>query len=221
MSSKRILIAEDHALFRQGIRSLIESSGEGYVVVGEAKDGLDAITAAVELEPDIVLIDLCMPNQNGMDAIAIIKKRLPRTKVIAVTAHRSEEHVRVSLEAGADGYVLKDDTRDDLLQALRAAQEGKVFLSPAICGGVISGYLGRRETPEVQADASWTSLSARERQVLKLVAQGMRNREIAELLSLSIKTVEKHRSGVMRKLRLTNPSELVNYALESGLIQRH
>ena len=103
MSSKRILIAEDHALFRQGIRSLIESSGEGYVVVGEAKDGLDAITAAVELEPDIVLIDLCMPNQNGMDSIATIKKRLPGVKVIAVTAHRSEEHVRVSLEAGADG----------------------------------------------------------------------------------------------------------------------
>ncbi len=218
MSSKRILIAEDHALFRQGIRSLIESSGASYVVVAEAKDGLEAVAAAIELEPDIVLIDLCMPNQNGMESIAAIKKRLPDIKVIALTAHRSEEHVRVSLEAGADGYVLKDDTSDDLLQALRACQEGKVFLSPAICGGVVSGYLGRGEG--AAAETGWGALSPRERQVLKLAAQGKRNREIADVLSLSIKTVEKHRATMMRKLGLSNASELVAYALETGLIQK-
>ncbi len=220
MSAQRILIADDHSLFRHGMRSLIESSNEGFEVVGEASDGLIAIAMAVELNPDIVLIDLCMPNQNGMDSIAVIKKRVPAAKVIVVTGHCSEDHVRATLEAGADGYVLKDDTRDDLLKALRAARESKVFLSPGICGGVISGYLsGRSPGPEEGASqTSWSTLTTRERQLLKLVAEGKKNREIAELLSLSAKTVEKHRANLMRKMGFANVSELVAYALDRGLI---
>jgi DNA-binding NarL/FixJ family response regulator len=149
MEKTRILIADDHTLFRQGVRALIESSGGDYVVVGEAKDGLDVVAKAIELQPDTVLMDLCMPNQNGMESIQAIKRRAPQTHVIVVTGHCTEEHLRATLEAGADGYVLKDDTRDDLLNALRASREGKTFLSPGICGPLISGYLGRRSEREI------------------------------------------------------------------------
>jgi DNA-binding NarL/FixJ family response regulator len=228
MQKNRILIADDHALFRHGVRSLIESGGGDFVVVGEAKDGLDAIAKVIELKPDTVLLDLCMPNQNGMESIGDIKRRAPDTRVIVVTGHCTEEHVRATLEAGADGYVLKDDTRDDLLKALQATQEGKVFLSPGICGSVISGYLNRpspgdaaRETPTQpapQARTSWSKLTMRERQMLKLVAEGKKNREIAALLNLSAKTVEKHRANLMRKMGFGNASELVAYALDNGLI---
>jgi DNA-binding NarL/FixJ family response regulator len=222
MPLQRILIADDHALFRHGLRSLVESSDDDFVVVGEASDGLEAISMAVELCPDIVLIDLCMPNQNGMESIAVIKKRVPDAKVIVVTGHCTEEHVRATLEAGADGYVLKDDTRDDLLKALRAAGEGKSFLSPGICGGVISGYLGGGALglapPSTSPQTSWSALTTRERQMLKLVAEGKKNREIAELLSLSAKTIEKHRANLMRKMGFSNVSELVAYALDRGLI---
>ena len=220
MPDQRILIADDHALFRHGMRSVIESSNEGMVVVGEAGDGLQAIALAVELHPDVVLIDLCMPNQNGMESIAAIKKRLPGTRVIVVTGHCTEDHVRTTLKAGADGYVLKDDTREDLLKALRAARNGKVFLSPGICGGVVMGYLSGGapgpETPSLQS--SWSKLTSRERQMLKLVAEGKKNREIAELLSLSVKTVEKHRASLVRKMGFASVSELVAYALDKGLI---
>jgi len=223
-----ILIADDHALFRQGIRSLIESSGDDFVVIGEARDGLEAVSKAVELQPDMVLIDLCMPNQNGMESIEAIKRRAPQTHVIVVTGHCTEEHVRATLEAGADGYVLKDDTREDLMNALRASQEGKVFLSPGICGPLISGYLRRPSTveasvvtsaePPPRTRSSWSTLTTRERQMLKLVAEGKKNREVAALLSLSIKTVEKHRASLMRKMGFRNVSELVAYALDNGLI---
>jgi len=229
MEKTRILIADDHALFRQGMRALIESSGGDFLVVGEAKDGLEVVARAIELQPDTVLIDLCMPNQNGMESIEAIKRRAPQTRVIVVTGHCTEEHVRATLEAGADGYVLKDDTRDDLMNALRASREGKVFLSPGICGPLISGYL-RQSSPDVapaQAPAepstqptrsSWTKLTTRERQMLKLVAEGKKNREIAALLSLSAKTVEKHRASLMRKMGFGTVSDLVAYALDNGLI---
>jgi two-component system, NarL family, response regulator NreC len=232
MQKTRILIADDHALFRQGMRSLIESGGGDFVVVGEAKDGLEAIAKAVELQPDTVLMDLCMPNQNGMESIGAIKRRAPHTRIIVVTGHCTEEHVRATLEAGADGYVLKDDTGDDLLKALRAAQEGKMFLSPGICGPLITGYLRRPSpgeapgtesaaaptAPARQAQTSWSQLTTRERQMLKLVAEGKKNREIATLLSLSAKTVEKHRANLMRKMGFGSVSELVAYALDNGLI---
>lgn len=222
MSAQRVLLADDHALFRHGLRSLIESGDGDYVVVGEASDGLETISMVLDLHPDLLLMDLCMPNQNGMESIAVIKKRVPGTKVVVVTGHCTEEHVRATLEAGADGYVLKDDTRDDLLKALRAAREGKVFLSPGICGRVVTGYLGRGATGLMPAAAplqtSWTTLTTRERQMLKLVAQGKKNREIAELLSLSTKTVEKHRASVMQKMGFSNVSELVAYAVDNGLI---
>ena len=220
MSGQRILIADDHALFRHGLRSLIESSADGFAVVGEASDGLEAISMAADLHPDIVLMDLCMPKQNGMESIAAIKTRVPGVRVIVVTGHCTQEHVRATLEAGADGYVLKDDTSDDMLKALRAARDSKVFLSPGICGGVVMGYLNRPDAaPAAElAPSSWSKLTTRERQMLKLVAEGKKNREIAELLSLSTKTVEKHRASLMQKMGFANASELVAYALDKGLI---
>jgi DNA-binding NarL/FixJ family response regulator len=220
MPAQRVLIADDHVLFRQGLRALIESSDDGFAVVGEAGDGLEAIAMAVQLHPDIVLMDLCMPRQNGMESIAAIKERIPDARVIVVTGHCTQEHVRATLEAGADGYVLKDDTSDDLLKALRAARDFKVFLSPGICGGVITGYLNQPAPARAAelASSSWSRLTTRERQILKLVAEGNKNREIAELLFLSPKTVEKHRANLMQKMGFANASELVAYALDKGLI---
>lgn len=232
ITAVRILIADDHALFRHGLRSLIESSNDDLLVVGEARDGLEAVAMAVELQPDIVLIDLCMPKQNGMESILGIKKRAPDTKIIVVTGHLTEDHVRATLESGADGYVLKEDSREDLLNALAAARQGKVYLSTGICGSVIAGYLGRGsaysvrshpESPRIGPDSasvgtSWRGLTTRERQMLKLVAEGKKNREMAELLSLSPKTVEKHRASAMRKMGFAGVSELIAYALEHGLI---
>ena len=222
MPTQRVLLADDHALFRHGLRSLIESHDSDYIVVGEASDGLEAISMVVSLQPDLLLMDLCMPNQNGMESIAVIKKRSPGIKIIIVTGHCTEEHVRATLEAGADGYVLKDDTRDDLLKALRATREGKDFLSPGICGRVVTGYLSRGAPGLVPGTAlpqtSWTTLTTRERQMLKLVAQGKKNREIAALLSLSPKTVEKHRASLMQKMGFSNVSALVAYAVDNGLI---
>jgi DNA-binding NarL/FixJ family response regulator len=224
----RILIADDHALFRHGIRSLIESNGDEFEVIGEAQDGLEVVAKVVDLQPDTVLIDLRMPNQNGVESIEAIKQRAPQTNVIVVTGHCTEEHVRAALEAGADGYVLKEDSGEDLIKALRASQEGKVFLSPGICGPLISGYLRAPSPREPQtgvaperpgpAQTSWSKLTSRERQMLKLVAEGKKNREIAALLSLSAKTVEKHRANLMRKMGFGSVSELVAYAIERGLV---
>ena len=221
----RVLIADDHALFRHGLRSLIETYEGEYVVVGEASDGLQAVTKAIALRPDVILIDLCMPNQNGMEAVAAIMRRLPQTKIIVVTAHCSEEHVRATLEAGAHGYVLKDDTSEDLIKALASVREGKIFLTPGICSRVVSGYLGKNDdavappTPKTLSPRpSWSTLTTRERQMLKLVAEGKKNREIAQLLSLSPKTVEKHRASLMRKMGFATVPELVAYALANALV---
>lgn len=216
MATTKILIAEDHALLREGLRSLIEANGD-YEVVGEARDGREALRSAQKLNPDIVLMDLCMPNVNGMEAIKAIKLRMPEIKIIAVTAHRSDEHVRVSLEAGANGYVLKDDTHQDLLKAIDAALNGKVFLSPGIANRIVTGFLGQGD--DDRPTKSWSALTTREREVIKLIAEGRKNREIAEYLSISIKTVEKHRANLMKKLGLHNASELTTYALENGLVR--
>jgi DNA-binding NarL/FixJ family response regulator len=217
MTTLRVLIAEDHTILRDGLRALLAQAPD-LQVVGEAGDGREAMRCANELQPDIVLMDLSMPNVNGTEAIRAIKRRLPQTKIIALTGHKSEEYVRATLEAGADGYVLKDDTHSDLLLAIRSAVRNGTYLSPGISRNVVQGYL--KGDSEAAPRTSWDKLTHRERGIIKLIAEGYKNREIAEYLSLSPKTVEKHRSNLMRKLDLHNASAITAYAMENGLMTR-
>jgi DNA-binding NarL/FixJ family response regulator len=221
MTKHRLLLAEDHAILREGLKYLF--SGEPDLeVVGEAEDGHKAVQQANALNPDLILMDLSMPRMNGTEAIAAIKKRHPEIKVLALTVHKVEEYVRAALDAGADGYVLKDDSRQELLTAIRSVLAGKGYLSPGVCTNVVTGYLGRgapstNKKPNT-ASLPWDTLTEREREVIKLVAEGFKNREIAEMLSVSIKTVEKHRSNLMKKLDLHNASALTSYAIANNLV---
>jgi DNA-binding NarL/FixJ family response regulator len=215
MQKHTILLADDHSILREGLRALLSNTPD-LEVIGEAKDGQDVIEKVRQLHPELVLLDLSMPIINGTEAIRVIKRRNPEIKVIALTVHKSEEYVRATLDAGADGYVLKDDTSNDLLTSIRNVRNGKVHLSPGICDKVINGFLDR--PTEARSMPSWDQLTIREREVLKLIAEGNKNRGIAERLSVSIKTVEKHRANLMKKLDLHGVSALTTYAIENGLV---
>ena len=217
MAKHRILIAEDHTILREGLRALL-SNVPDLEIVGEAEDGREAIRNAALLQPSLILMDLSMPNTNGTEAIRAIKRRQPEIKIIALTVHKTEEYVRATLEAGADGYVLKDDTHNELLTAIRNVERGKTYLSPGITSRVVTGFLDRSTAPTSQR--SWDGLTHREREIMKLIAEGNKNKEIAEYLSVSLKTVEKHRSNLMRKLDLHSASALTAYAIENGLITK-
>ena len=209
---RRILIVDDHKIVRDGLKSLLRSEPD-FDVVGEADNGKDALFATSTLKPDIILMDLSMPNTNGTEAIRNIKRRFPSIIIIALTVHKAEEYIHAALKAGASGYLLKDDSHAELMTALRSAIHGKTYLTPSICGSVVTGYLGRSEKGRLTS--SWETLTHREREVIKLVAEGYRNKEIAEYLSLSMKTVEKHRSNLMKKLGLHSASALTAYAIEN------
>lgn len=214
MASK-ILIVDDFPIFREGLRALL-SNASHLEVIGEADNGQTAVQQTNRLKPDLVLMDLKMPLMNGTEAIRIIKQRHPAIKVIALTAHKSRDYVQASFEAGANGYVLKGDSSDILLSAINAILGGQVFLSAGVCETVLNGFLGVSES--ARGATSWCQLTVREREVMKLVAEGYKNREIATHLSLSIKTIEKHRSSLMRKLDITSVSGLTAYAIEHSLI---
>ena len=215
MLKQKILIAEDHAILREGLRALLSGTPE-LEIVGEAEDGQEAISLARQLKPHLVLMDLTMPNINGTEAMRAIKRHNPAIKIIALTVHKSEEYVRATLDAGAVGYVLKDDTHHDLLTAIKSTQKGKVYLSPGICDKVINGFL--EPVTSATPSASWSQLTVREREVTKLIAEGKKSREVADYLSVSLKTVEKHRSNLMRKLDLHSVSAITKYAIENSLV---
>ncbi len=216
MGKRRILLAEDHAILREGLRSLLSAQTD-IEIVGEAEDGQQAIQQANALQPDIAIVDLSMPRMNGTDAIRAIKRRNPEIRVIVLTVHKAEEYVRASLSAGASGYVLKEDTQRELLAAIDTVANDNTYLSPHVCGKVVSGYLGQSTTP-LSSSVRQDTLTDRERAVIKLVAEGYKNREIAEYLSVSVKTIEKHRSNLMKKLDIHNASALTAYAIENGLL---
>lgn len=215
MSKQEILLAEDHTILREGIKALL-SGNPDLVIVGEAADGREAIQRSLELRPQVILMDLSMPNINGTEAIRAIKQRNPAIKIIVLTVHKSEEYVRATLEAGADGYVLKDDSQQDLLAAFASVRKDRVYLSSGICDKVIGGYLSRSASD--QTARTWDLLTVRERQVLKLIAEGKKNREISVYLSISLKTVEKHRTSLMKRLDLHSVSALTTFAIDNGLI---
>ena len=213
----RIVLAEDHTILREGLRALL-SADPDFEIIGEAADGREAVRFVEKQVPDLILMDLSMPRMTGMDAIREIKKRYPQTKIIALTVHKTEEYLRTTLQAGADGYVLKDATHEELMMSIQSVLKGETYLSPGVSGKVIEGYL---EGVEGQAPASTLGLlSQREREVLKLIAEGYKNKEIAADLCISLKTVEKHRANLMKKLDLHNAAALTAYAIEQGLVER-
>lgn len=219
MKSKvSIVIAEDQTLVRQGLKSLL-AEGDQYEVVGEAEDGLEAIRRVAKLKPDLVLLDLAMPRMNGISAIKAIKQQQPETKIIAITFHTSDEYILAAFESGADGYCLKNDTHANLLLALKRVMAGKRYISPEVTDKILDGYLeGSRA---VKPESAWETLTGREMEILKLVGEGYTSPEIADFLCISPKTVDKHRSNMMRKLDLHSAAALTAYALEKGLISQN
>ena len=213
----RIVLVEDHTILREGLRSLLHEH-DNLEVIGEAADGRTGLRLALSKKPDLVLMDLSMPKMNGFEAIREIKKTEPTIKIIALTVHNTEEYILMTLQAGADGYVLKDTTHDELIMAVRQVLSGKRFLSPSVSGKIIEGYLeGKKNIPSMsQIDG----LTQREREVLKLIAEGYKNKDVANFLCISLKTVEKHRANLMRKLDLHNTSALTLYAVERGIVAR-
>jgi DNA-binding NarL/FixJ family response regulator len=209
-----VLIVEDHTLLRQGLIAMI-SSDPSLEVVGEADNGRDAIRQATTLKPDVVLMDINMPVMNGSEALAEIKNRDPNIKVIMLTAHNAEEYIRDSIKAGANGYVLKQATRDELILGIHKVINGKTYLTPDVADKLFNKYLSGSANNETSA---WEQISKREREVLKLVAEGNTNKLIANHMCVSIKTVEKHRSNLMKKLDLHNSAALTAFAIEKGII---
>jgi two-component system response regulator NreC len=218
MRDKRtIVIAEDHTILREGLCSLI-SSHEDLEVVGQAGDGREAIRQVEGLEPDLILMDLSMPRMSGVEAIREIKKRIPNTKILALTVHKTEEFILEVLQAGADGYIPKDASANELMMAIRSVLMGKRYLCPSVSGVVIEGYLESRHPSE--SGTPWDTLTKREREILKLIAEGYKNKEIGDYLCISVKTVEKHRANLMKKLDLHSAAALTAYAMERGLVTR-
>ncbi len=216
MSAKyRIMIVENHALLRAGLKMILAQDAE-LEVAGESDNGRDAIQMAVKLLPHLILMDLNMPGMNGIEATRAIKLLLPDTKVLVLTMHKTDEYIHESLRAGADGYLLKDASHGEFSAAVRSLLNGKTYLSPDISELVVKGYLKPGGTDSLAS--AWDTLTDRERVVLKLVAEGRSNKHIAEYLCLSVKTVEKHRSNLMKKLDLHNASSLTAYAIEKGLV---
>ena len=212
-----IVLAEDHTILREGLKALLSSQPD-LKIVGEAGDGLEAIRCAGDHSPDMILLDLSMPRMTGLDAIKEIKRVSTDTKIIVLTVHSTEEYILATLQAGADGYVLKDAHSTELMTAIRHVLDGRRYLSPSISGTIIDGLLQGKKASAIRS--SWETLTQREREILKLVAEGHKNKEIADLLCISLKTVEKHRANLMEKLDLHNVASLTALAAEKGLINR-
>ena len=214
---KKIVVAEDNTLLREGLCLMINSDAD-FEVVAEAADGFSAIETVLTLEktPDLVMMDLSMPKMDGVSAIKEIKRQRPDTRIMALTIHDSDEFILECFDAGASGYCLKDSSQDELLKAIHVVLSGKTYISPGIAGTVMEGFLdGRRK---LKSQTSWDTLTQREREVLKLVAEGYTSKEVAGFLCISPKTVERHRSNIMNKVDLHNISELTAYAIEKGLV---
>lgn len=214
---KRVLIAEDHALFRAGLRAMLNSEAD-LEIVGEVQDGKDAVRMATSLTPDLILMDLNMPGSHGLGAIAEIRKRVPDMRILVISMHKTDEYIQEALRNGASGYILKESGPEELLTAIRTVLGGKVFLSPDVSERVVSGLLNGVPRESTDATTPLDTLTVREREVLKLVAEGHGNKHIANYLNLSVKTVEKHRSSLMHKLNLRNAAMLTAFAISNRII---
>ena len=215
--SKKIIIAEDHRLFREGLKALLAANHQ-YEIVCEAGDGLEACRCARKHKADLILLDLSMPKMGGISVIKEIKRQFPEIKILVLTIHQSDQYVLETFEAGANGYCLKDAGRNELRMAIDSVLAGKTYLSPEISEQVMEGFIEGRK--KMKRETTWDTITQREREVLKLLAEGYQNKEIAELLHISVKTVEKHRANIMGKLDLHNAAALTAYAIDKGLVAK-
>ena len=212
---KRLVIAEDHTVVRDGLRSLFNLEND-LEVVGEAGDGMEVLRCINQTNPDLVVLDLSMPRMDGISVIKEINKQSMSTKILILTMHRDEEFILETFRSGAHGYCLKTSSGKEVLMAIRAVLSGKQYVSPEISGKILEGYLESKKT--IKEKSSWELLTQREKEILKLVGEGYKNKEISDYLFISVKTVEKHRSNIMEKLNLHTASALTAYAIEKGLV---
>jgi two-component system response regulator NreC len=215
MTNIRILLADDHAVVRSGLRMLLEAQPD-FEIVGEAETGTEAVAMVDELHPDAVLMDIQMPDLNGIEATKIIKEKSPETAVLALTMHEDDHYFFEMLHAGASGYVLKRAAPDEVVQAIRTVCRGEVFLHPMMAKRLVTDYVNRADKNE--SKKAYSNLTPREQEVLTLIAEGYSNAEIANDLYISIKTVDRHRENIMRKLNMHSRIDLVKYAIRTGLI---
>ncbi len=215
MKKIRLLLVDDHHIVRAGLRMLFQSE-EDMEIVGEANSGGEALELVGNLKPDVVLMDVAMPGTNGIEATRLIKEVHPDVAVLALTMHEDEQYFFEMLNAGASGYIPKRAAPDDLVSAIRVVSQGNVFLYPNLAKSLVKDFLQRAETGQ---SGTGETLTPREREVLTYIAEGYTNREIAEALVISIKTVDRHRENIMRKLNLHSRVELVKYAIGKGLIK--
>ena len=199
---KQIFIVEDHRLFREGLKAMLSPSQE-YEIIGEAEDGLEAIRLIKKKKPDLVLLDLSMPRMNGLSVLREIKGSMPEVKILVLSIHESDQYVLQAFEAKADGYAIKDSSREELRVAIRSVLEGKKYISPGVADNVLEGYLDGRKT--LKTKSALDTVTEREKEILKLLGEGYQNKEIADLVHISVKTVEKHRANIMASLIFTMP----------------
>ena len=215
MGRMRVLITDDHAMVRESLRAILEAQPD-IEVVAEATNGEEAVSRTGELKPDIVLMDITMPGVNGSEATRQIKEQSPDVKILALTMHEGDEYFFKVLNAGASGYFIKGGSSTELISALRSVWQGEVFLYPTMAKKLLSDYLQRVKAGD--SKKSYDGLTTREREILKLIAEGHTNQEIADMLVLSVATVQTHRARLMAKLGLRNPTELIKYAVRRGFI---
>jgi len=216
MPKIRVLICDDHTILREGIALLLNSQHD-MEVVGEASDGRDAVEKARALKPNVILMDIAMPSLNGLEATRQIRRNDPNARVLVLTMYESDEYVAQMLEAGAMGYVLKKVAGSELVYAIRAVHQGEAFLYPSITKRLVEDYLRRVETG--QDHASLENLTDREREILQLIAEGHSSKAIADLLSISLRTVQNHRAHLMQKLGIHDRGDLIKYAIQKGIIE--
>ena len=217
MSAVQILVADDHEIVRRGLRALLESQ-PNWEVVGEAVTGRDAVDLAKQFTPQVAILDVGMPDLNGLEATRQILKAVPQTEVLILTMHESEQVIREVLDAGARGYVLKSDAGRDLIAAVDALCQHRTFFSSRVSDMLLHAYLRRPERAEPAGEGSRSRLTAREREIVQLLAEGKSNKEVAQSLNISIKTAETHRTNIMNKLDLHSITELVRYAVRNNIV---
>lgn len=217
MKVVKVVLADDHGIVRNGIKSTLNDV-KTIKVIGEASNGVEAIEMVKKLQPDVLVIDITMPEMNGIEAVAVITKKYPSVKCLILSMHDREEYIFKSIEAGALGYLLKDTGKEEFVQAIHAVARGEKHYGTSISNILVAGYLQKMKTPASSREDSDTLLTKREKGILKLIVDGMNNREIADRLDISIRTIETHRANIMKKLRVKNAVELVRVAMEEKIV---